>query len=87
MVPHGYQTLYTKAGPPCWAEKGYEGRLAYVRTALDKVNPAWAQDLWMQSSGVQWDVVRMETSHGPYVSQPEALAQHIVTFAEKFVEL
>lgn len=84
MVPQGYHSLETKATAPCWAEKGYQGRLAYVRTALDRVNPAFAQDLWLESTRVHWDVVSMETSHSPYVSQPERLSEHIVAFAQKF---
>ena len=84
MTPHGYQCLDTKASAPCWAEDGYKGRLAYVRTAQDGVNPAFAQDLWMEGTKVHWDVVDMNTSHGPFISQPRELSEAIVKFARKF---
>ena len=87
LTPHGYHCLETKASAPCWVEKGYKGRLAYVRTAQDGVNPAFAQDLWIESSGAQWDVTKMDASHGVFISQPKELAARIVAFAHKFEAL
>ena len=84
MTPHGYRCLETPASRPCWGERGYEGRRGYIRTGRDAVNPAFAQDLWMQGSGVGWEVVRTDWGHCPYVTFPEDLAGHIVGFVRKF---
>ncbi|GIZ45534.1 hypothetical protein CKM354_000869600 [Cercospora kikuchii] len=82
--PHGYLCFATPMPAQSWSEKGYTGRLAYIRTSEDRINPAFAQDMWIQGTGVEWDVLNMEASHAPYISKPKELAQHIVSFAQKF---
>lgn len=86
-VPQGYSCFTSVIPAQSWAEKGFSGRLAYVRTADDKINPAFAQDMWMEGTGVNWDVVTMQTSHAPYLSQPEELAKHLLNFCYKFEAL
>jgi len=76
--------LSTGASAPGWANLGYQGRLAYVRTALDNCIPASAQDSMMEKSGVTWDVHAFDASHSPFLSQPQALAQTIVSLAESW---
>ncbi|KAL9115159.1 MAG: hypothetical protein Q9227_000953 [Pyrenula ochraceoflavens] len=87
MTPHGYLCLDTKVSAPCWAEDGFSGTLAYVRTMQDQVNPVFIQDMCMANTQVHWEVESMDTSHGPFISQPGELAKHVVQFAEKFQAL
>lgn len=86
MRPHALQAFETKASAPAWADKGFDGRRAYVRTLDDACNPAFLQDIWLEKSEVRWEVIDMKTGHMPFVSQPKALAAHIVNFARSVVK-
>lgn len=84
LKPVSQTALSTPAGPPGWADSGFNGRIAYIRTAQDKTIPAFAQDGMMAASGVTWDVHEFETSHSPFLSQPEQLSKTIISLAEKW---
>lgn len=85
MRPHALLAFDTKATAPAWADKGFDGKRAYVRTLDDCCNPSWLQDAWLKKSGVQWEVVDFKTGHMPFVSQPEALGTQIVKFIHGFM--
>ncbi|TVY90584.1 hypothetical protein LAWI1_G007608 [Lachnellula willkommii] len=74
----------TNASAPGWANPGYQGRLAYVRTALDNAIAPTAQDRLIKNSGVTWDVHAYNTSHSPFLSHPQALVQTIDTLAKRW---
>jgi len=74
--------LSTGAGAPGWANPGFQGRLAYVRTGLDQCIPDFAQDGMMAGSGVKWDVKPFNTSHSPFLSQPKQLSETIDALAK-----
>lgn len=84
LTPHGYKCLTTAVSKPCWADKGYVGRLAYIRTTMDRAIPLVGQDAFMKASAVDWDVVDMDTSHVPMVSKPQELAQNIINLTARF---
>ncbi|KAI1635179.1 alpha/beta-hydrolase [Biscogniauxia mediterranea] len=84
MRPHALLAFDTKASAPAWADEGFDGRRAYVRTLNDCCNPLWLQDSWLEKSKVKWDVVDFKTGHMPFVSQPQALAAQIVKFINGF---
>jgi hypothetical protein len=77
-----HSALTTPAGPPGWADPGFSGRLAYIRTSKDNAIPDFAQDGMMAGSGVTWDVHRFDTGHSPFLSQPDALSKTILGLAE-----
>ncbi|KAI1460139.1 hypothetical protein F4805DRAFT_418259 [Annulohypoxylon moriforme] len=87
MCPHALLAFETKASAPAWADAGFDGRRAYMRTLSDCCNPTSLQDLWLEKSKVKWDIVNFETGHMPFVSQPEALAAQIVKFVNNFKAL
>ncbi|KAI0846128.1 alpha/beta-hydrolase [Daldinia vernicosa] len=87
MKPHALMAFDIKATAPAWADKGFDGRRAYVRTMKDCCNPSWLQDLWLEKSKVKWEVVDFQTGHMPFVSQPKALAEQIVKFINEFIAL
>ena len=76
--------LSTPAGPPGWADSGFSGRLAYIRTADDNTIPAVAQDGMMAATGVPWDVHQFDTGHSPFLSKPEQLSKSIISLAERW---
>lgn len=84
MVPHANLAFETKASAPAWADKGFDGRRGYVRTLDDACNPSFLQDMWLEKSKVEWDVVDFKTGHMPFVSQPKALTEQIVKFVKAF---
>lgn len=70
-----------------WADTAFEDRRAYIRCADDRAIPSFAQDGMMAGTGVEWDVHNFETSHSPFLSQPQQLAETIVGLAKKWSEL
>ncbi|KAI1361863.1 alpha/beta-hydrolase [Xylaria arbuscula] len=87
MRPHALRAFETKPPASAWKDEGFSGRRLYIRTVKDQCNPAILQDLWIEKSGVEWDVVSFETGHMPFVSQPKALAEQVRKFATKVTEL
>ncbi|KAJ5731679.1 uncharacterized protein N7483_006187 [Penicillium malachiteum] len=85
MQPHALRAFETPATAPAWAESAFDGKRAYVRTMDDCCNPSSLQDMWLEKSKVEWDVVDFKTGHMPFVSQPEALADQIIKFIEGFI--
>lgn len=85
MQPHALRAFETPATAPAWAESAFDGRRAYVRTLDDCCNPSSLQDLWLEKSQVEWEVVDLKTGHMPFVSQPRALAEHIIKFIDGFM--
>ncbi|KAJ5708663.1 Alpha/Beta hydrolase protein [Penicillium malachiteum] len=85
MEPHALRAFETPATAPAWAESTFDGRRAYVRTTDDCCNPSWVQDMWLQKSKVEWEIVDFKTGHMPFVSQPEVLAEQIIKFIEGFI--
>ncbi|KAL2794650.1 Alpha/beta hydrolase fold-1 [Aspergillus keveii] len=85
MQPHALRAFETPATAPAWAESAFDGRRAYVRTLNDCCNPSSLQDLWLEKSKVEWEVVDFETGHMPFVSQPRALAEQVVKFVVGFM--
>ncbi|KAI1092953.1 Alpha/Beta hydrolase protein [Rostrohypoxylon terebratum] len=87
MEPHALLAFDTKASAPGWADSGFDGRRAYVRTLADCCNPTFLQDSWIEKSKVKWDIVDFNTGHMPFVSQPQALAAQIVKFVDSFTAI
>jgi hypothetical protein len=84
MIPHALKAFETPAPAPAWKEAAFKGRRAYLRTLDDKCNPLFLQEKWIEGSGVEWDVVDLETSHSAFISRPEEVVERIVGFLEKF---
>ncbi|GJP92820.1 hypothetical protein CBS63078_2350 [Aspergillus niger] len=85
MQPHALRAFETTATAPAWAESAFDGRRAYVRTLDDCCNPSSLQDMWLEKSKVEWEVVDFKTGHMPFVSQPQALAEQVTKFIDGFM--
>ncbi|PYH28366.1 alpha/beta hydrolase [Aspergillus neoniger CBS 115656] len=85
MQPHALRAFETPPTAPAWAESAFDGRRAYVRTLDDCCNPALLQDIWLEKSKVEWEVVDFKAGHMPFVSQPQALAEQITKFIDGFI--
>ncbi|KAL4882445.1 alpha/beta-hydrolase [Aspergillus karnatakaensis] len=85
MQPHALRAFETPATAPAWAEGAFDGRRAYVRTLDDCCNPSSLQDMLLEKSNVEWEVVDLKAGHMPFVSQPETLAEQITKFIDGFI--
>lgn len=63
------------SGPVYYADKAYDGHRVYIHTEQDQALPPFAQDLFVANSGTQWDVRKLNTSHSPFLSDPETLSR------------
>ena len=82
MTPHATSAFTTSAPPPAWAEKFYGGRRTYIRTLQDKTFPPSLQDGFVAQSGVSWNVIDVDASHGALISRPLDVANLIRQAAE-----
>ena len=73
------------APPMGWAEPDFQGQVAYIRCMNDQALPPFVQDMFIDKSGVQWNVKDIETSHSPFASRPEELADLLGEIARGFV--
>ncbi|KAI1809287.1 Alpha/Beta hydrolase protein [Poronia punctata] len=87
MQPHALRAFETKAPAPAWMDRGFDGRRVYIRTSNDQCNPTFVQDLWIEKTGVEWNVVHLETGHMPFISRPEELGSKVVEAVNGFRKL
>jgi len=85
MIPHALAAFETPAPAPAWAESAFDGRRAYIRTLDDQCNPLFIQDIWLEKSGVSWDIADLKTSHCPFISCPEEVVSNTLSFIDKWV--
>ncbi|PWY68989.1 alpha/beta-hydrolase [Aspergillus sclerotioniger CBS 115572] len=85
MRPHALRAFETPATAPAWAERAFDGSRAYVRTLDDCCNPSSLQDVWLEKSKVDWEVVDFKSGHMPFVSRAEGLAELVVRFIDGFM--
>ena len=74
------------APPAAWAEAEFAGKLTFIRCMQDQALPPLLQNVFMKKSGVEWTVKDIETSHSPFASRPEDLAEMLGELAQLFEE-
>lgn len=62
------------SGPVHYQDAAYDGRRVYLHTTQDQALPPFAQDLFVSGSGTTWKVLKLDTSHSPFLSVPDRLA-------------
>ena len=65
-------------------DRAFDGRRAYVHCTQDQAIPAVVQTMMVEGSGVEWVVRTMESSHSPFLSDPELLVRFVREFAGIF---
>ena len=76
--PHSLKSFTTSSPPVFYGITAYDNRRVYIHTMQDKALPPKAQDAYVDGSGVKWDVFRINTSHDPFFSVPEKLAEIVM---------
>ena len=84
LVPHAALAFESPAPPSVWTDPGFEGKLAFVRCLKDQALPTFVQDLFIQKSGLEWQVKGIDAGHSPYLSQPDELIEDLIGFAKAF---
>ena len=67
-----------------YQDAAYNGRRVYLHTTQDQAFPPFAQDLFVSESGAAWKVLKLETSHSPFLSVPDKLADVIEGEIQEF---
>ncbi|KAI4179299.1 MAG: hypothetical protein L6R41_007921 [Letrouitia leprolyta] len=86
VLDHSLGIFHVPSGPVYYGTKHYDRRKVYIHTSKDETLPPFAQDLYTEKSGVEWDVKRIETGHSPFLSQPERLSEMVVDVVRGFVD-
>ncbi|ETS80442.1 hypothetical protein PFICI_07971 [Pestalotiopsis fici W106-1] len=87
MQPHALHAFESKPSAPAWADAAFDGKRAYIRTLDDNCNPYVLQNMWIEKSKVEWEIVDFKSGHMPFESRPEELAGEIVKLINKFETL
>ncbi|PSN71562.1 prolyl aminopeptidase-like protein [Corynespora cassiicola Philippines] len=74
MIPHALAAFETPSTKPAWAEAEFDGRRAYIRTIYDHTIPVSVQDMWVEKTGVDWEVKDMKSGHCPFITRPDETA-------------
>ncbi|CAI6287598.1 unnamed protein product [Periconia digitata] len=73
LLPQAASSLDTPSGPPAWQDSAYDCRRTYIQTTMDKAFPFVGQDAMVKYSGVEWDVVKLESGHSPFLNHSKEL--------------
>lgn len=57
-----------------YQDAAYDRRRVYLHTIQDQALPPFAQDLFVSGSGTTWKVLKLDTSHSPFLSISDKLA-------------
>ena len=85
IYPQSLLSFNSPAGLDNYQDSAYDGRRVYLHTNQDQALPPFAQDLFVNGSGVTWDLVKLDTSHSPFLSTPENLASIVEEKVQTFI--
>lgn len=82
--PQSLLSFNTPSGPTYYGIAAYDKRRVYLHTNQDQALPPFAQDAYLAGSGTEWTVQRLDTSHSPFFSEPQKLAELVIKYAQDF---
>lgn len=74
-------TFDSRTGRPVWKEEGLKGRRWYVKTMKDQALPPTAQEGLIKDTGVEWQVMELDSGHCPFATRPVELADLLAGIA------
>lgn len=74
----------SSAPAPAWADDDYAGKIAFIRCTADQALPLFLQDMFVKNSGVEWSVRELESSHSPFISQPQKVVEVLNELVTQF---
>ena len=83
--PQSLLSFNTPSAQVYYGIAAYDYRRVYLHTTQDQALPPFAQDAFVAGSGIKWDVVKLDTSHDPFFSAPEKLAEIVTAKLHAFL--
>lgn len=84
LLPHATLAFESPAPSQAWGETAYDGRRAFLRCMQDHALPTFVQDMFLQRSGVTWDVKDVESGHEAHVSRLEEVCEAVIGYVTAF---
>ncbi|KAL8900436.1 MAG: hypothetical protein Q9192_001068 [Flavoplaca navasiana] len=84
LLPHAALAFESPAPPQAWAETAYDGKRAFLRCMEDHALPTAVQDMFIQRSGVMWDVKDVDSGHEAHVGHLKEVCEAVIGFAGSF---
>ncbi|CAD6445118.1 439899bb-e233-4b6e-9a4d-e8f03737a0c9 [Sclerotinia trifoliorum] len=82
---------YASWHSPCprasWGSEDFKGRVAFVRTLMDKVIPLEIQDMMIKGTGEEWIVKDIDTGNNPNLSAPGKICDILEELGRQFESL
>ena len=64
--PHSMHAMESPVAAPLWEDPGLYGRRIAIRTMLDKTFFPVVQDMFIEKSGVEWQVIDIQAGYVLY---------------------
>ncbi|KAH6607661.1 alpha beta hydrolase family domain-containing [Trichoderma cornu-damae] len=86
LKPHSVVSAMSYPSAIGWKDEAYDGRRGYIRCLKDNAISPSLQDQFMARSGVDWVVRSIESSHSPFLSMPDELAETVAEMVTEFAK-
>ena len=84
LLPHAALAFESPAPSQAWAETAYDKKRAFLRCMQDRALPTAVQDMFIQRSGVTWDVKDVDAGHEAHISRSKEVCEAVIGFAGSF---
>ena len=74
----------SKVPPQAWAEEAFKGRIGYILCTNDQAIPTFVQSLFMEKSGVEWDVKELASGHSPFLNKTKEVVNMVEAWTNKW---
>lgn len=78
-------SMDTPSPPPAWKDSAFNGRRSYFHCLKDKAIPSIAQQMMIETSGVDWNVKAFDCAHSPFLNHATELGKWIVEQVQSFM--
>ncbi|KAI4176277.1 MAG: hypothetical protein LQ343_001015 [Gyalolechia ehrenbergii] len=82
---HSLGIFHPSSGPVFYGTEHFNNRRVYIHTTKDQALLPHAQRRFVENSGVEWDVRKIDAAHCPFLSEPTMLAEMLVGLTKGFV--
>lgn len=84
LLPHAALAFESPAPSQAWTETAYDGKRAFLRCTQDHALPTVVQDMFVQRSGVTWEVKDVDSGHEPYISHLREVCEAVIGYVGSF---
>ena len=78
-------SMDTPSPPPAWKDSAFDGRRSYLHCLQDKAIPSIAQQIMIETSGVDWNVETFDCAHSPFLSHATELGTWVAKQVRTFM--